>query len=869
MTIDTNCAYERTMRDEGREKWQDKYSGSEDVTDSPHHFNKLKQALPKVTEGITLALKEGRKSKGRVPTWVEELSTVDSDILAYVGLMCSFNGVLKTNTVTQITQTIGELIEKELLKNELLWHDKQEHQTAVELASKAGLERPKPRNTNKRIIDQVTTAHTSPKYRLKALRIIAEKNGFRSMNFGTAKTRAERQAIKERRAKLAAPILSTVLEHSEVFDQSLEIEGKNNTMLRLKFTEEAERQLEKAERYLEWMSPIFKPMLFEPNPWTDFDTGAYHDDFLASCVKLVRSATIDQENAIRHQFKKGTPDYVRAVNALQSTPLSINTDVLRVVQWCWDERKQLGKFPTQDLPDRPRMPENWQELEPQVIAEIKADIRRHQKLVTQVKGAAEVMRQDLQTAHELEIHDKFFLPFNLDFRGRIYAVPSFNYFRDDHIKALFTYYRGYKVEGNNAYWLMVHLANVGDFDKISKAPLDERVRWVQDNHDNILSIAKDFKQSYDFYSQADKPFQFVAAAYEYARWVDEGEDFVGYVPIAMDGTNSGVQHYSCLNLSQREGALVNLVPSETVADIYASNAENVTEILEGQRSSKVKFNSKRKDSSTIGKLARTWLDFGITRSVLKRSVMTFGYSSKPVGMAAQFVEDLMKPLQRKVAYKQIDKHPIANTEQGQFEAARFIANVSYQAIQKTLPKVSGAMQYLQNITEVLARENKAVKWTSPSGFPIVQDYRKTRRREIKIFLYDRAIKQRKRTKISLSQELDAADVKKATNAIAPNFIHGCDSAHVHKVICKMLDDDTADDFFMIHDSFSISGDAWDLYHSVRQSLVDMYSEDCLFCKFEDEIRNQLNNPAHVFDSKIPEKGSLDLEKIKESDFCFS
>jgi DNA-directed RNA polymerase len=56
---------------------------------------------------------------------------------------------------------------------------------------------------------------------------------------------------------------------------------------------------------------------------------------------------------------------------------------------------------------------------------------------------------------------------------------------------------------------------------------------------------------------------------------------------------------------------------------------------------------------------------------------------------------------------------------------------------------------------------------------------------------------------------------------------------------------------------------------VRSTLVDMYSEDCLFCKFEDEIRNQLNNPAHIFEHKIPDKGTLDLEKIKESDFCFS
>ena len=161
--------------------------------------------------------------------------------------------------------------------------------------------------------------------------------------------------------------------------------------------------------------------------------------------------------------------------------------------------------------------------------------------------------------------------------------------------------------------------------------------------------------------------------------------------------------------------------------------------------------------------------------------MTFGYS-KPVGMAAQFVEDLMKPLQRKVAYKQIDKHPIASTEQGQFEAARFIANVSYEAIQKTLPKVSGAMEYLQGITEVLPGKTKR----SSTSLRLSDRARlKDQTSRDHIFLYDRAVKERKRTKISLSQDLDA-DVKKACNAIAPNFIHGCDSAHVHRVICKML-----------------------------------------------------------------------------------
>ena len=867
--IDTNRAYEAAMREQGKDKWNDRHLESTEVTESPHHFNKLKQALPLVSKGILGALKEQKTTKGRQPTWVTELEQIDPDVLAYIGLLCSFNGVLKEHSVTQVLQNIGELIEKELLKRDLMLDDKASHKAAIEAAEAAGLERPKPINTNRRLIDQVTSAHTSPKFRLKALRIIAEKNGVHSLNFGTAKTQKERQALKERRTKLAAPVLSNVLEFSNVFDKSLEIEGKNNTSLRLKFTQEALAQLELDERYLPWMCPIFKPMLAEPKPWVDFDTGCYHDDFLASCVKLVRQATLEQEKSIRHAMSKGTPAYVRAVNALQSTPLAINHGVLEAVQWCWDEQKQFGKFPTSKVPEFPHLPENWQSLKPEVVAEMKADIRRHIKLVSQVKGSAEVMRQDLQTAHELAQFEKFYLPANLDFRGRMYFIPSFNYHRDDHIKAMFTFYRGYRVEGNNAFWLKVHVANVGDFDKVSKKPLDDRAAWVDQNIDWLLEVANDYKSTFDKWSQADKPFQFLAAVFELKRLIEEGDEFVCYVPISLDGTNSGVQHYSGINKSELEGRLVNLVPSDEMADIYRTNADRVIEVLSSQVDDDTPFNQKREDGKTIGQLSRLWLDYGITRSTLKRSVMTFGYSSKAVGMSSQFVEDLMKPLQRSVAYGKIDKHPLGATEQEQFEAARFMAEVCYASIKDTLPTVSKAMEWLQCVTEALARENKPIRWTSPSGFPIAQDYRKTRRKEIKIFLYDRAIKGRTRTKTSLQEELDQSDVKKACNGIAPNLIHGCDAAHMHLLICKMLDDGTAEDFFMIHDSFAVSGDVWDLFDSVRDTFIGMYSGECVFSRFENEIRQQLSNPAHEFPLDIPEKGNLDLEAIRLSEFCFS
>ena len=105
----TNRAYEQTMRVEGRDKFKENTEGQTRVDQSPTHFNALVEALPKVSQEIQETLKEAKRSKGRVPDWVEELSTLDTDVMAYIGLLCCFNASLKDdrNTVTTVTQSIG------------------------------------------------------------------------------------------------------------------------------------------------------------------------------------------------------------------------------------------------------------------------------------------------------------------------------------------------------------------------------------------------------------------------------------------------------------------------------------------------------------------------------------------------------------------------------------------------------------------------------------------------------------------------------------------------------------------------------------------------------------------------------------------
>ena len=48
----------------------------------------------------------------------------------------------------------------------------------------------------------------------------------------------------------------------------------------------------------------------------------------------------------------------------------------------------------------------------------------------------------------------------------------------------------------------------------------------------------------------------------------------------------------------------------------------------------------------------------------------------------------------------------------------------------------------------------------------------------------------------------------------------------------------------------------------------MYKEECVFENFENEVRDQLENPAEELPA-VPAKGNLDIEGILESEYCFS
>ena len=812
--------HEQEMSTLGRERYlkrQEKQSLS--LQRNPHQL--ITGAIDRVAQHLQMTVDdELNKSSGRRFSWVEDIRGLDAELLAYIGLTISMDAVGRNSTRNSCLVNIGHRIEMETWADGLRRYD---------------------RKLAKRIEQKAVTDHDAERYRLKAVKVMAGKAGY-----------VEEMWSDERRVKAAVPVFNAVLAQSEVFETWTQTVGKK-TAIRVGLTAEASDALASMEYEASWHEPLLEPMLVEPRPWDSFDTGCYFDDALAGGVKLIRKASQSQRRSVAYHLEtQSSVPYIDALNAIQKTPYHTNDYVLAAVEHCWENGLSFAKFPRKEYLDHNHKPADWQELE--------ADHKRlwvdRSKAVREmnrnVDGNRVVMLQDLSVARKLQKFE-FYMPHNFDFRGRVYPIPRFNHHRDDHVKALFLFANKKPMTEEGAAWVGIQVANTGDFDKISKQSFDDRLAWVGENHDKIVAVGRDWESTLDYWTTADKPFQFLAACHEYANWIEHGEGYECGLPIALDGSNSGIQHYSAAGLAEGDGKLVNLTPTDMPQDIYQSVADRVNELLQ----------------SDTSEYAIMWKRFGVGRKTVKRNVMTFGYSSEVQGFSSQIQEDLMNPLRDAVTEGQLDCHPFDNEGDNGQRAARYLAEKNWEAVNEVIETAGFGMRFFKELAGALADEGKFMRWQTPIGFPVEQQYTRLKTKKLKLFLHDRECNKLVRSQVSIRENKSGVSKAKCKQAVAPNIIHSMDSCHLLITVNNgMLNG--INDFFLIHDSFAtVPTDTWKMFDVVRHSFIAMYKDWCLYQDMYGYVHQMLADPSKISELQIPEKGSLDLELVAESMYCFA
>ena len=788
----------------------------------------LSKALPLVSELLKVKLREeAGKSSNKRSVAFTVLSKLDPDLVALAGLSASFRVISQMKPLSSVVYNIGSGIDDELWSAKL-------HETDPKLA--------------KRIVQKAKRTHGNLGYRRKAVR-------------STAKTEGHVMAILQETDKLnvGGYVLDVILKAvPEIFEGSYVRTGRTTTQHYLRLTEAASAELLRVRELESWMHPAYKPMTTSPKPWTNFYNGCYHNPKVARTVTLVRTRSKRHIALIQNAIRDGSMSYcLEALNAIQETRWAINRPIYELVMWSYEEGKTLSSFPPRYHLARPARPLDYDTLSEEAKKGWRIQAAQIAQRNRGIDSERIVMLQDLATAEAL-LNSPFYIPHNMDFRGRVYPIPHFNQQRSDYVKAQLHFAEGRVLTASGIYWLAVHLANCGDFDKISKQPFDTRVNWVVKNEQMIFDIAKDPRGTFHLWSKADAPFSFVAACLEWYGYRCDPESFKSHIAVALDGSNSGLQHYSCMMRSKREGALVNLMPSEKPADLYQTVADSVKAMVDA-------------DAAKGLEVAKVVLRNGVTRSLCKRATMTFAYSSEEYGFREQLMDDVMRPAAVAVLQGHLKAHPwemLRTSKDGEtkmdggFTAASYIAKCIWRAVNDIVTDACVGMAYFRRCAQLLAHEGKGLVWHTPVGLPVLHLYSEYTTKKVKLFLHDKEVRLFART-----GQTEVVNKAKAADAVSPNVVHSLDSAALMLCVLDCVEAGVRD-FSLIHDSFGAHpNDTETMYTAVRQSLINLYES---YCPFE-EIRSQTYAALDAKEKvpSLPVKGDLDLTKILHADYAFS
>lgn len=630
------------------------------------------------------------------------------------------------------------------------------------------------------------------------------------------------------------------------------------------------------------VAPMFQPCVVPPKPWTGTEGGGYW----AAGRKPLQLIRVGSRKALERYNDVYMPDVYSAVNTIQNTAWKINKKVLAVINEIirWEECP-VGKVPSMN-PNKPTQVTEEEVADPILLKAWKRNasaIYRKEKARVSRRMSMEFM---VEQANKFSAFKAIWFPYNMDWRGRVYAVSMFNPQGDDMTKGVLTLAKGKPIGEEGFYWLQIHGANCagtlieGTSTKTDKATFKQRLKWVADHHEEILACAKD-PLGCTWWAKMDSPFCFLAFCFEYAGVAHHGLTYNCSLPLAFDGSCSGIQHFSAMLRDEIGGAAVNLIPSEVVQDIYSIVAEKVNERLREDaingtpNAVEVVANKKTGEMTEVLKqgtlkLAEQWLAFGVTRDVTKRSVMTLAYGSKEYGFRDQVLGDTIMPA--------IDAGKGDMFTVNPNQAAGYMAKCIWDAVSATVVAAVEAMKWLQSAAKLLAAEVKdkktkevlrkscAVHWTTPDGFPCWQEYRKRDFSRLNLMFLGEF---RLQPTINTGKDI-GLDAAKQESGIAPNFVHSQDGSHLRMTIKHAADAYGVESFAVIHDSFgTIPADAGNLFKAVRESMVNTYENNDVLADFYAQFADQLHESQLDKMPPLPAKGNLDIRAILKSDFAFA
>ena len=594
-------------------------------------------------------------------------------------------------------------------------------------------------------------------------------------------------------------------------------------------TEQANALLAMGHKRCSLLHPMYQPMIVPPRDWTTVDDGGY----LTLQLGLVKT----REKAHMSRLREASmPTVYNAINSLQRIPWQINQRVYGVLLELFQANSPVGGLPLMGGLPLPPKPADIDTNHEAAKSWRRAATKVRNDNVT-VASQRRMLERQVTLAGKFADYERIWFPWQLDWRGRVYPVPTgLCPQADDYGKSLLQFATPHTITPEAEYWMCVQLANVCGNDKIA---FDDRVAWAHEVRAEVIDSAQNPIDGRRWWAGQDSPWQCLAICFELADyWLGLSDET--RIPIALDATCSGIQHFSALLLDPIGGRYTNLIPQEKPGDIYKAVAEVVNAQIE-------------EDYKQDRIVAQQWRGH-VNRSICKPNVMTLPYAATHEGMTLQLVA-----LLQEMRLKGTLPPSLTDAYDDYLKPCRYLASLNINACRQIVSAAFEVRDCLKAWAGVMSDNGLPCIWTSPSGFIAFQIYRK----QESIKIASRALG--KRIELTVRNETTQINKRGCTQGASPNVVHSCDAALMHRTICR-LSAMGVTDIAAIHDSFGVHADCIGLLNQVvREEMVAIYEHDVL-AAIHAELSAQLPTDAAEELPPAPERGGLDIHKVLESPF---
>ena len=785
----------------------------------------LARALDPVEEEMTGRLELKKRGRRHVAEkWVKEIGV---DVAAYIGVKTLLDKTTESTTLNSAAVTISGLILDEL--------------------------------RYRRFKEQEPKLYD---YKLRNFKTNSYAHMSRSLDASMRFAGVDVEHITmtpTQRVSVGAWVIDCVITATGLFEQTVKKKKNGRRWAVTSHIEATEATLEwmdKRNEVLELAHPVCLPMVVPPLPWGPGLRGGYRYA-LKGRHPMIRSHRGSRQPL--EQESRDLPLVFGTLNRLQETPWRVNGPVLDLVRMVVEKGGGVAGVPGTEQEALPPKPHD--------IDENEEARKRWRKAASKVRDRNHVAKLEalrvsrvVALGKKLRDLDAFFFPYSLDFRGRVYPIADFLSPQGDDIqKGMLTFAQGEALGGDGKRWLEIHLCNclgvLPDGRKVSRMPLEDRVQWVQENAGRLSRLGEEPRDDL-LWQEADEPFQFFAACREYhhldlhCRAGGSPETFVSSLPVSLDGSCNGLQHFAALLRDEHGARAVNVTPNGRPEDVYSEVADAVLGFLEQD----VQGEDDEAD------LAARWLRSGLVdRKLTKRPTMTFGYGSKAFGFRGQIIAEMvgrenwlseLKP----IFYDGVEDRSLLG------KGASYMATLIWRALELRVSGAFQGMEWLQQAARTVAKGGRVVSWTVPlTELQVEQPYWVQKIRQVDTTIAGKLVRP------SVYENTPEIALHKQANGIAPNVIHSLDAAALMLTV-TMAASQGLTSFAMVHDSYgTTAGSMGVLAHTTRQEFFRLYtSVDVLeHLRADFQVLTEEEVPAP------PQAGDLDLSGVLASEYFFA